>query len=216
MKTFKLTSTLLSVTIFLLMSSCTQEDAFLEETTTNSVTKSITTSENFSILSINDIDKERASLYTHNYRVEIESSSIDFKQDKIQLEIPIPKNDFRFLKAYNVSTENNVAILYVIERDEQNVVVNLPIEYVVQDEISMSDLGIDKELLESNGCMRVHVMNNSEEDLLLEEEEILNCFISSLDLYSCKNEDVNFSNCFSNENGSIKRPKEGIAGTIQK
>lgn len=211
MKTIKLISILFTVSILILMSSCTQDDSFGEQESNNIKTEST----KFNILPLND-KGVRNTIYEANYRIEDISSEFDIENDVIQLEIPIPLNDFRFLRAYNVSTEDNVAILYVIQRDEQNVVVNLPINYVVQDEISMSDLGIDKNLLASNGCMRIHVMNNSEEDLLLDQDGILDCFISTLDLYTCGDENANFAGCFNNDRGDYRRPMTGASKEIIK
>lgn len=200
MKTIKLISVLFTITILFLMSSCTQDDSFGEQESNNIKTESA----NFTILPLDD-KGVRNPIYEANYKVEDLSSEFSIENDMIQLEIPIPLNDFRFLRIYNVSTEDSIAILYVIERDEQNVVVNLPIEYVVQDEISMTELGIDKELLENNGCMRVFVMNNSEEDLLLEEDFITNCLRDSLGL-SCEDEDASFNECSSNAEENTKKP----------
>lgn len=206
MKTIKLIPVLFTVTILFLMSSCTQDDSFGEQESNNIKTESA----NFTILPLED-KGVRNPTYEANYKVEDLSSEFSIENDMIQLEIPIPLNDFRFLRTYNVSTEDNVAILYVIERDEQNVVVNLPIEYVVQDEISMTELGIDKELLVNNGCMRVFVMNNSEEDLLAEEDLIVSCLRNSLSELRCDDESLESICDFTD---GVKRPAEIATGVV--
>jgi hypothetical protein len=200
MKSQKLYPVLIILAVFFLMGSCTQ-DEFIEDTNYN---KSAI-SNHFKILPIND-SNVRSAEYTSNYQVEIESSEFDIANDKIELEIPIPLSDFSFLKAYNVSTANNVAILYVIQREKQNVVVNLPINFVVQDRLTLSELNIDTELLAKNGCLRVYVMNNSEEDLLNEEDKITNCFMNTLDDYSCRDTYATPATCDFTYNGQNKRP----------
>jgi hypothetical protein len=207
MKTKQLFQTVLTLLIITLFSSCTQDADF----DTNTVlVKGL--NNNFKTLPI----KYAKVKYNNNYVVSQKVSSYNIEKDELQLEIPVPVNDFSFLKAYNVSTDNNVAILYVIHRKEQVVIQHLPTKYIIQDQLRLSDLDIDTDLLQQTKYMRIFVMNNSPEDMFADEFEITNCFKSNIDYYGI-NDQLPANLCKNNddvvENG-VKRPGTVAGGVV--
>jgi len=202
--------------VVFLMSSCTQ-DEFINDIESNDKSTQVVQKDNFKILPLSDT-QVRNTRYTANYQVEQVSSEFNIDRDEMQLEIPLPVGDFSFLKAYNVSTDNNVAILYVIQRKEQNVVVGLPTRFVAQDKLSLSELNINTKLLANNGCMRIYVMNNSEKDMMNDEDLILNCLTDSLDNYKCEDTYAYPAMCSqmnSNAKDGSKRPGVVMGGIIK-
>lgn len=159
--------TIFGLFIILLLNSCTQDVDIENQDSTKT----------FKILPYDGSVK--SGLYQHNYMVNDATTSVDIANDKISLEIPIPLADFQLLKTYNVSTATNPAILYIIERGATNEVVELPINYVIQDELSISSLNLDTNLLANGNGLRIFVMNNSQELQL--NSDIYNCVIDKVD-----------------------------------
>lgn len=162
--------TLLIITLF---ASCAPE-SFEEDI--QDTTKRAIAHDNFKI---SPIKNSRTKNYSENYLINQSTTNIDVENDVIQLEIPIPLSDYSLLKVYNISSENNAAILYLVGRQDTGEVVDLPINYVIQDEISISELNLDTNLLTNGNGLRIFVMNNSEE--LDVDSEVYTCIVDSVD-----------------------------------
>ena len=145
MKLSSLLKSILTLTIVLLLiSSCTQDSDFDQTEDTSS----------FMILPI----QGRSNGYS-NYQAK--NSIIDIANDVIKLEIPVPLNDYYRLNVYNVSSNRQAAILYIISRGKTDKVVDFPTNYIINDEISISENNLDVNLLENGHGLRIFVMNNS-------------------------------------------------------
>jgi len=159
--------TIFGLFIILLLNSCTQNVDIENQDSTKT----------FKILPYDGSVK--SGLYQNNYMVNNTTTSVDIANDKISLEIPIPLADFQLLKTYNISTATNSAILYVIERGATNEVVELPTNYIIQDELSIRSLNLDTNLLANGNGLRIFVMNNSQELQL--NSDIYNCMVDKVD-----------------------------------
>lgn len=168
--------TIFGLFIIFLLNSCTQDVDIDNQKSTDT----------FKILPYDGSVK--SDLYQNNYMVNDATTSIDIINDKISLEIPIPLADFQLLKTYNISTATNPAILYIIERGATNKVVELPTNYVIQDELSISSLNLDINLLENGNGLRIFVMNNSQEIQI--NSDIYNCIVDKVD-----SADINANKC---------------------
>jgi len=175
MKTnFFLSKSLITLLIVTLFASCTQESSIEDEI--QKTTRQSKDSSNFKITPINNGSTKS---YSDNYLINPSTTVIDIENDVIQLEVPIPLSDYELLKVYNISSENNAALLYLVGRQDTDEVVEMPINYVIQDEISISELDLDISLLENGNGLRIFVMNNSQELEL--DSEIYNCILDSVD-----------------------------------
>ena len=101
MKNANLFQLILSIVFISSLSSCTQETNLDQPDETSSY-------------KIIPLTQNKNTVYTGNYKVANQTTSIDIANDIIDLEIPIPENDFELLNVYNISSNNNAAILYVI------------------------------------------------------------------------------------------------------
>jgi len=165
MKSINLFQLILSLVFILLLTSCTQEIDLDQQETSS-----------FKII---PLSQNKSSIYTDNYKVSEQTTTIDIANDKITLEIPIPENDFQLLRVYNISTTDSAAVLYLIGRGDTNEVAQNPIDYVIQDEISISELGLDTNLLQNENGLRIFVMNNSLE--IDTNSTIYNCLLDSVE-----------------------------------
>ncbi len=169
--------TIITLFIILTFNSCTQESVFDE-------TQAIDTS--FKIVPL-----AKSNNYTKNYEVNSTTTKIDIANDIISLEIPVPLADYSLLRVYNISTENNAAILYLITRGNTEEVAKLPTNYVIQTNVSISELDLDINLLENGNGLRIFVMNNSQElDL---NSNTYNCLVDKVN-----KDDVNANKCIEN------------------
>lgn len=148
----------LSLIVLLSFNSCIQEEATSENDNFN-----------FSQFKISPFKAKRGN---KNYVV-TNNTTIDIVNDKINIEVPVPLNDYKFLNVYNVSSNNQAAILYLVGRNETNKVADLPINYVIQDELSISNIGLDTKLMKNENGLRIFVMNNSQE--LDVNSNLVNC-----------------------------------------
>ena len=185
MKSINLFQLILSLVFILLLTSCTQEIDLDQQETSS-----------FKII---PLSQNKSSIYTDNYKVSEQTTTIDIANDKITLEIPIPENDFQLLRVYNISTTDSAAVLYLIGRGDTNEVAQNPIDYVIQDEISISELGLDTNLLQNENGLRIFVMNNSQE--IETDSNIYNCISDKVDL-----NELNDDQCDDN-NKSADGPK---------
>jgi hypothetical protein len=166
MKTTNLFQLFLSLVFVLSLTSCTQEnDLDLQNETAS-----------FKIL---PFSQNRNLVYTNNYVVSNQTTSIDIANDKINLEIPVPKGDFELINVYNISSDNNAAILYIIGRNSTKVVVNNPINYIIKDEVSISNLGLDTKLLQNGNGLRIFVMNSNVD--LDTNSALFNCLMDKVE-----------------------------------
>jgi len=178
MKSINLVQTIIAIFILFSLNSCQQETDFEE----------VQNKSNFKILPYTNT---KTAGYSDNYMVN-DNSTIDIANDVINLEIPVPLADYSFLRAYNISTANNAAILYLISRGETNKVVDMPTDYVIQTAVSISELNLDINLIENGNGLRIFVMNNSEElDL---NSDTYNCLVDKVDTI-----DLNANKCGSNK-----------------
>jgi len=143
-----------------------------------------------------------------NYQIKSSTSTIDFVNGQINLEIPLPLSDFHFTKAYNISTNEQPAILVVISRDATDVVQNLPVNYVVNTNISFDEVNLDSSLLDANANLNVYVMNTTR--VFNDDDAVLNCFADNNtedSLSSCVQNSTNKGDSADgpdvSENGSI-------------
>ncbi len=166
MKILNLVSIILSIGLIFSLASCTQESEIDGQNEVNS----------FKIIPISDTKSE---IYTDNYKVSNQTSSIDIANDVVNIEIPVPKNDYQLIRVYNISSDNNAAILYLIGRNKTNEVVDKPIQYVVQDNVSISGVGLDTNLLQNGNGLRIFVMNNIQE--LDTDAAIFNCIVNKVE-----------------------------------
>lgn len=175
MKSINLFQITFAIVTLLFLTSCTQEADFeqVNETAT------------FKIIPISN---SKNATYTENYKVANQTTKIDIANDKISLEIPIPESDFELLRVYNISTDNNAAILYLIGRNNTEEIVKNPIKYLIQDELSISNLGLDTELLQNGNGLRIFVMNNSQE--IETDSNIYNCISDKVN-----SSELNKDNC---------------------
>jgi len=167
MKTTNFFQTVFTLAIVLFLTSCTQENTFEQNEDTSA----------FKIVPYNN--NKSATIYTNNYVVSDQTTQIDVANDKISLEIPVPKNDYQLLRVYNISTDNNPAILYLIGRNSTQEVAKNPVAYLIKDEISISALGLDTNLLENGNGLRIFVMNNVQE--IDTDSSIYNCVADKVD-----------------------------------
>ena len=166
MKTTNLFQLFLSLVLVLSLTSCTQESDLDLQNETSS----------FSIV---PLSQNKNTIYTNNYVVSNQTTNIDIANDKINLEIPIPKGDFKLINVYNISSDNNAALLYIIGRNNTKVVVNNPINYIIKDEISISNLGLDTKLLQNGNGLRIFVMNSNKD--LDTNSSIFNCLVDKVE-----------------------------------
>jgi len=182
MKTTNLFQLILSLVFILSLSSCTQETNLDQPDETSS----------YKIL---PFSQNKNTVYTGNYKVANQTTSIDIANDIIDLEIPIPESDFELLNVYNVSSNNNAAILYIIGRNSTKVVVNKPINFVIQDQVNISNLGLDTNLLQNGNGLRIFVMNRSTD--IDTDSTLFNCILDKVE-----NNDFNTLCTPSNKNDS--------------
>ncbi len=165
MKTFNLAQLLITLIIILSFNSCVQESDFKQQQEENTSTFKIVP---FQTKSTTDVE---------NYKVTL-NSTIDISNDVIKIEAPTPLADYSRLHVYNISSDSQAAILYLITRGLTDKVVDLPTQYLIQDEISISDLNLDTNLLENGNGLRIFVMNNSVE--LDVNSDIFSCIEDSV------------------------------------
>jgi len=108
---------------------------------------------------IKALKNSKQTTFTKNYKIGT-SSNVDFINEQINLEIPVPLNDFHFAKAYNVSTTDQAAVLLIISRNSTEVVNDLPISYAIETSISFDEINLDANFLESKANLNIFVMNN--------------------------------------------------------
>lgn len=179
MKTQQLLQTIIGLLIITFLNSCTQDIAIDENQEEV---------KGFKILPYNNTEKTNG--FTKNYLVNTSTTTIDIENDKIDLEIPIPLADFQFVRVYNISSKNKAAILYLIQRGSTDKVVDMPINYVINDELSISDLDLDVSLLENGNGLRIFVMNNSKE--LDIDSAVFHCIENKVDIDSVE---INIDEC---------------------
>lgn len=166
MKTTNLFQIIFSAIIVIFLTSCTQETAFEQTEETSS----------FKIL---PFTQQKNAIYTDNYKVAELTSNIDIPNNNIELEIPIPEGDFQLLNTYNISSDNNAAILYVIGRNSTQKVVDNPINFVIQDNLNISDLGLDTNLLQNGNGLRIFVMNTVND--IDTNSDLFNCILDKVE-----------------------------------
>ncbi len=149
----------------LFLNSCTQDNDSLSQEEMA-----------FDKFEINALNSKETNLYTTNYQINSQTSTLDFENGIVNLEIPVPLNDYTFLKAYNVSTDNNPAILYLVTRNSTENVSDLPISYTISATVSYKDLGITNDFILNNGKIDIFVSNNS----VIYDKDYINCFKESL------------------------------------
>ena len=187
MKTLNSLQFIVSLIIILSFTSCTQETEFnLEKTQIN----------NFEILPISN---NKSSLYTENYKVSNETTYFDIANDVISLEVPVPANDYQPIRVYNISSENNAAILYLIGRNSTKDIKDSPINYIIKDEINISKIGLDTNLLENGNGLRIFVMNNIKE--IDTDSSIYNCISDKVEYNILKD-----NNCSNSKSASADGP----------
>ena len=169
MKTQQLLQTIIGLLIVTFLNSCSQDIAIDEYQEG---------AKGFKISAYNSAMK--TNKFTKNYLVNTNTTTIDIENDKINLEIPIPLADFQFVKVYNISSENKAAILYHIQRGSTDKVVDMPINYVINDELSISDLDLDVNLIENGNGLRIFVMNNLQE--LDIDSSVFHCIENKVDI----------------------------------
>ena len=162
-KKFNLSAIFILLLTMVLSISCTQEDT-IQNQDENALNR------DFEIKSLSN----RQALYTTNYKINNVSSFVDFANEKIDLEIPVPLSDYHFAKAYNISNKGQAAILVVISRNSTEAVNNLPINYLIETSVSFSELNLDANFLEKQPNLNIFVMNNSR--AFANDADIIKCF----------------------------------------
>ena len=148
----------------LFLNSCTQEnDNFAQDELA------------FNKFEIKSYNGKESNLYTTNYQINSQTTTLDFENGIVNLEIPVPLNDYTFLKAYNVSTDNNPAILYLVTRKSTDNVSDLPINYTINATVSYKELGITNDFILNNGKIDIYVSNNSK----IYDTDYIECFKES-------------------------------------
>ena len=186
MKTFNFYQAFIILVFTFSLTSCTNETEFNQE-------------ENVSTFKIIPFTQNKNNIYTDNYKVSQQTSSIDLANDAINLEIPIPKGDFELINVYNVSSNNQAAILYQIGRNSTKVVVNDPTNFVIQDKTNISQLGLDTNLLQNGNGLRIFVINRNNE--LDTDSNLYNCILDKVE-----NNDFDSSCSSNNKNESADGP----------
>ncbi|MEE9350165.1 MAG: hypothetical protein V3U80_08970 [Flavobacteriaceae bacterium] len=169
-----LLQTVIGILILFSLNSCapTMEESFV----------------NINSFKISPYNNNKTIVYSENYLLDDSSSNVDIGNDVINLEIPIPYADYNLLNTYNISTGNNAAILFLIGRDDTISVVDMPVNYVIQASISISDLNLDNDLLDNGNGLRIFVMNNANE--LESDSDVINCLVDRVDQV-----DINANKC---------------------
>jgi uncharacterized membrane protein len=96
-----------------------------------------------------------------NYKISSVTSNVDFLNEQINIEFPVPLNDFSFTRAYNITNGGENTILVVITRNSTEEVVNLPEKYLVQTNISFDEVNLDSNSLENTENLNIFVMNTT-------------------------------------------------------
>ncbi len=161
-KTLNLSAIFILLLTMVLSISCTQEDTPNQDE--NALNR------DFEIKSLSN----RQALYTTNYKINNVSSFVDFANEKIDLEIPVPLSDYHFAKAYNISNKGQAAILVVISRNSTETVNNLPVNYLIETSVSFSELNLDVNFLEKQPNLNIFVMNNIR--AFANDADIIKCF----------------------------------------
>jgi len=129
-----------------------------------------------------------------NYQINSSTSTIDFENKQINLEIPVPLNDFEFTKAYNISTDDQPAILVVINRNSTKSVENLPVKYLIDTNISFDEVNLNQNLLDKNTNLNIFVMNTTR--VFNDDDAVLSCFAEN------NTKDDSFVSCIQNSTRS--------------
>jgi len=194
-KKLNISAIIILVATFLFTVSCTQENDLTEQTTFERT---------FNIKSLNKTNK----LDLTNYQINSSTSTIDFVNEQINLEIPVPLNDFQFTKAYNISTDDQPAILVVINRNSTKSVENLPVKYLIDTNISFDEVNLDQNLLDKNTNLNIFVMNTTR--VFSDDDAVLSCFAEN-------NQNNSLVSCVknsTNKNDSADGPNETEKGNI--
>lgn len=146
-KKLNLSAIVILVVTILFTVSCTQDNDLQEN---NSLERKF---------NIKALKNSKQTTFTENYKIST-SSNVDFINEQINLEIPVPLNDFHYAKAYNVSTTDQAAVLLIISRNSTEVVNDLPISYAIETSISFDEINLDANFLESKANLNIFVMNN--------------------------------------------------------
>ncbi len=133
--------------IFLTSISCVTEN---DELTPNS-------EKSFTYTSV----KNSTISYNENYKINPLTSTIDFENGQINLEIPVPLNDYQYGKAYNISSDNQTAILVLISRNSTENVSNLPVSYLINTNISFDEVNLNTNALSNSNNINIFVMNRN-------------------------------------------------------
>lgn len=137
MKTFNYFSVLI-ITFTLLLTSCTQDNSADFDTQNKA----------FEIV---PFTQGQGKNKLENYKV----TNYAISGNQLDVEITVPTNDFSFVKAYNISTDKNSALLYLITRNSTEVVKDLPVNYLINDRVDVSEFNLDKNNL------TIFVMNST-------------------------------------------------------
>ena len=171
-KKINLSAIVLLVFTLLISVSCTKE---------NDLTNDDAFNRKFNIKSI---ESNKTSLT--NYKIITANSSIDFANEQINLEIPVPLNDYHFAKAYNVSTSDQAAVLLILSRNSTELVKDLPTNYTIDTNISFEEINLDANFLEGKPNLTIFVMNNVR--ALDDNDAIIQSFTGTNTNYTNKND----------------------------
>ncbi len=158
MRAIKLFPVLAITAILFLMGSCTQDESFESE---------LDKSADFSISLMNNNKST-----TTNYQI-TNNTTVDYLDNKINMEFPVSADDFQHLKTYNISTENHPAILYLISRNNTESIVDLPSTHLIKAQVNLDAINMDMDLVENSKGISIFVMNNSK--LLSEDDDMIKC-----------------------------------------
>ena len=166
MKANNLFQFVFSLVFILSLTSCTQENDLNQPNDESS----------FEIL---PLTQNRNLSYLENYKVSNQTTSIDIVNDKINLEIPTSKGDFKHISTYNISSDNNAAILYIISRNSTDVVVDQPTRFIIKDQLSISELGLDTKILQNGNGLRIFVINRNKD--IDTNSSLFNCLLDKVE-----------------------------------
>ena len=166
MKANNLFQFVFSLVFILSLTSCTQENDLNQPNDESS----------FEILPL--VQNKNLS-YLENYKISNQTTSIDIANDKINLEIPTSKGDFKHISTYNISSDNNAAILYIISRNSTEVVVDQPTKFIIKDQLSISELGLDTKMLQNGNGLRIFVMNRNKD--IDTNSTLFNCLMDKVE-----------------------------------
>jgi hypothetical protein len=142
--------------LILFLTSCSKETIDVEQN-----------KKDFTIVPLKQNDSRNL---LENYKV----INYGVSNNKLDIEITIPTSDYSFVRSYNISTLENPAILYLLTRNSTENIKHLPVNYIIQDRIDVSEYNLE------NNNLTIFVMNNSEE--LSESNITFDCIKDDMDM----------------------------------